>query len=179
MRKINIVLYQPEIAQNVGAIMRTCVAIDARLHLIEPFGFIYDDRHLARPSANEHQFVDVVRYDDWNDFISQHPQQPLFCLSRYGQKPISDFDFKKLNQEVYLMFGKESTGIPKQVLIDNIETTFRIPMVEQARSINIANTVGIASYEVLRQWDYLNLSKEETQKGRDYLLSGAWVGKED
>ncbi|PPE05522.1 tRNA (cytidine(34)-2'-O)-methyltransferase [Williamsoniiplasma lucivorax] len=178
MRKINIVLYEPEIAQNVGAIMRTCVAIDARLHIIEPLGFIYDDRHLARPSANEHQFVDVIRYDDWNDFLTKHPHQKLFCLTRYGQAPISDFNFQNLDEEVYLMFGKESTGIPKQILIDHIETIFRIPMVEAARSINIANSVGIASYEVLRQWDYLNLSKFETQKGRDYLLSGAWKGKE-
>lgn len=178
-RKINIVLYEPEIAQNVGAIMRTVVAMNARLHLIEPLGFPYDNRHLSRASANEYQFVDVVRYDDWNDFQKKHPNQKLFCLSRYGKKPISNFNFSKINEEIYLMFGRESTGIPKQILVDNFQTTFRIPMVAQARSINIANCVGIASYEVLRQWDYLDLSQVEVQKGADYLLSGDWKGVED
>ncbi|MBY7703926.1 hypothetical protein JIY74_27090 [Vibrio harveyi] len=75
----------------------------------------------------------------------------LYCLSRYGQKPISDFDFTKINDDVFLMFGRESTGISKQIIKDNFDTTFRIPMIAEARSINIANTVGIASYEVLRQ----------------------------
>lgn len=169
-RKINIVLYEPEIAQNVGAVMRTAVAIDARLHLIEPFGFPYDERHLARPSANEYKKVDVVLYDDWSDFEAKHPQTPLFCLSRYGKKPISDFNFSKIKGEVYLLFGRESTGIPKNILRSNFETTFRLPMVKDARSLNLANTVGIASYEVLRQWDYLNLSKVEVQKGENYLF---------
>ncbi|ATZ18711.1 RNA methyltransferase [Williamsoniiplasma somnilux] len=178
-RKLNIVLFQTEIAQNMGAIMRTCVATNARLHIIEPLGFPYDDRHLSRPSANEYKFVDAIRYDDWNDFQDKNPQVQLFCLTRYGQKPISDFNFAAINDDVFLMFGKESTGIPKQILIDNIETCFRIPMVPEARSINIANTVGIAAYEVLRQWDYLDLAKEEVQKGADYLLSGAWKGIED
>lgn len=178
-RKLNIVLFQTEIAQNMGAIMRTCVAINACLHIIEPLGFPYDERHLARPSANEYKFVDAIQYDDWNDFITQHPKTKLFCLTRYGNKPISSFDFSQLNDEVYLMFGRESTGIPKQVLVDNIETCFRIPMVAEARSINIANSVGIAAYEVLRQWDYLELCQAEVQKGPDYLLSGAWKGIED
>lgn len=168
-RKINIVLYEPEIAQNVGAIMRTCVAINAKLHIVEPLGFPYDERHLSRPSANEYKVADVKLYDDWNDFQSQHKSIILFCLSRYGKQPISDFNFQEMNQEVYLLFGKESTGIPLKILQDFADTTFRIPMVAQARSLNIANTVGIASYEILRQWDYLNLSKQEVQKGENYL----------
>ncbi|WP_434334349.1 tRNA (cytidine(34)-2'-O)-methyltransferase [Mycoplasma capricolum subsp. capricolum] len=178
-RKINIVLYQPEIAQNVGAIMRTCVAINARLHIIEPLGFIFDDRHLSRSSANEYKNVDCIRYDDWNDFITKHQSITLFCLSRYGQKPISDFDFSKINDNVYLVFGKESTGIAKPILKEHYNTTFRIPMISETRSLNIANTVGIASYEVLRQWDYLDLVKYETQKGKDYILSERWKGIEE
>ncbi|KNG79727.1 tRNA (cytidine(34)-2'-O)-methyltransferase [Mycoplasma sp. HU2014] len=178
-RKLNIVLYEPEIAQNVGAIMRTCVAINAKLHIIEPLGFIFDERHLSRPSANEFKFVDCTRYDDWQDFKTKNPDIKLYCLSRYGQKPISDFDFTKINDDVFLMFGRESTGISKQIIKDNFDTTFRIPMIAEARSINIANTVGIASYEVLRQWDYLDLVKHEVQKGKDYIMSDAWKGIED
>ncbi|XWT67294.1 tRNA (cytidine(34)-2'-O)-methyltransferase [Mycoplasma putrefaciens] len=178
-KKLHIVLYQPEIAQNVGAIMRTCVAIDAKLHIIEPLGFIFDERHLSRPSANEFKFVDCTRYDDWSDFISRHPNTKLYCLSRYGQKPLSDFDFTSVNDDVFLVFGRESTGIAKQIIKDNFQTTFRIPMTAQARSINIANAMAIASYEVLRQWDYLDLAKHEVQKGKDYIMSDAWKGVED
>lgn len=168
-RKINIVLYEPEIAQNVGAVMRTCVAINAHLHLIEPLGFPYDERHLNRASANEFKNVNVSLYDNWADFLQKNPHKNLFCLSRYGKKPISDFNFSKINQEIYLVFGRESTGIPKSILRTYHQTLFRIPMMPEVRSLNLANTVGIASYEVLRQWDYLNLSKTEVQKGEDYL----------
>lgn len=168
-RKINIILYEPEIAQNVGAIMRTCVAIDAHLHLIEPLGFPYDERHLGRPSANEFKHVNVTLYDDWNDFLGKNPKKTLYCLTRYGQVPISSFNFKKIHHEIYLLFGRESTGIPKEILRANIKTLFRIPMMPEVRSLNLANSVGIASYEVLRQWDYLNLSQVEVQKGKNYL----------
>ncbi|WP_027063318.1 tRNA (cytidine(34)-2'-O)-methyltransferase [Mesoplasma seiffertii] len=178
-RKLHIVLYETEIAQNVGAIMRTCVATAAKLHIIEPLGFPFDERHLSRPSANEFKYVDMVRYDDWAHFQELNPNVTLFCLSRYGKQPISDYDFTKVDGDVFIMFGKESTGIPKQILADNFETTFRIPMVPEARSINISNCVGITAYEVLRQWDYLNLSKVEVQKGENYIVEGNWKGLED
>ncbi len=169
MRKINIVLFQPEIADNVGAIMRTCALTNSKLHLIEPFGFIFDKRNFARSSANNFEGCEYVRYDDWNDFINSNPKANIFCMTRYGKKPISDFQFSQINDEVFIMFGKESTGIPKKILKDNIDKCFRIPMVSSGRSLNIANSVGIASYEVLRQWDYLDLSKVEVEKGEDYL----------
>ncbi|WP_031543200.1 tRNA (cytidine(34)-2'-O)-methyltransferase [Mesoplasma photuris] len=174
-RRLNIVLYQTEIAQNVGAIMRTCVAMNAKLHIIEPLGFPFDDRHLSRPSANEHKFVDMVRYDDWAHFEELNPNVKLFCLSRYGKGPISNYDFTQEHGDVFVMFGKESTGIPKKILQDNFETTFRIPMVADARSINISNTVGIAGYEILRQWDYLDLSQVEVQRGENYITDHQWT----
>ncbi|WP_026389494.1 tRNA (cytidine(34)-2'-O)-methyltransferase [[Acholeplasma] multilocale] len=178
-RRLNIVLYETEIAQNVGAIMRTCVATNAKLHIIEPLGFPFDERHLSRPSANEYKYVDMVRYDDWAHFEELNPNVTLFCLSRYGKGPISNYNFKEINDDVFIMFGRESTGIPKQILQDNFETTFRIPMVAEARSINISNCVGIVSYEVLRQWDYLDLSQVEVQKGENYIPEGNWKGIED
>ncbi|AGR41044.1 tRNA (cytidine(34)-2'-O)-methyltransferase [Spiroplasma taiwanense] len=169
MRKINIVLYQPEIADNVGAIMRTCALINAKLHLIEPFGFIFDKRNFVRSSANNFESCEYIRYDDWNNFKELNQSIKLFCMTRYGKKPISDFNFSKENDEIFIMFGKESTGIAKDILKKNINYCFRIPMVPTGRSLNIANSVGIAAYEVLRQWDYLNLSKVEVEKGEDFL----------
>lgn len=175
MRKINIVLFEPEIAQNTAAIMRTCVAFDMNLHLIEPLGFILNEHNMARSSANEYKKVHLFRYDNWDDFIAKHPHAPLYCLTRYGNKPLSSFDFSKMNDEVYLLFGKESTGIDKEILYTYQETMFRIPMVESARSINLANCVGIASSEVLRQWDYLNLCQSEIQRESDYIKSRKWM----
>ncbi|QGS51868.1 tRNA (cytidine(34)-2'-O)-methyltransferase [Spiroplasma tabanidicola] len=169
MRKINIILFEPEIANNVGAIMRTCALTNAKLHLIEPFGFIFDRRNFARTSANNFEGCEYVKYEDWQDFVDKNPNVNIFFMTRYGKKPISDFNFKEINDEVFIMFGKESTGIDKEILKNNLSRCFRIPMVETGRSLNIANSVGIATYEVLRQWDYLDLSKVEVEKGEDYL----------
>ncbi|AOG60336.1 tRNA (cytidine/uridine-2'-O-)-methyltransferase [Spiroplasma helicoides] len=169
MRKINIILFEPEIANNVGAIMRTCALTNAKLHLIEPFGFIFDKRNFARTSANNFEGCEYVRYEDWAQFCAQNPKANVFYMTRYGKKPISDFNFKAIDDEIYIMFGRESTGIDKNILKQNLDKCFRIPMVESGRSLNIANSVGIATYEVLRQWDYLDLSKVEVEKGEDYL----------
>ncbi|AKX34009.1 RNA methyltransferase [Spiroplasma litorale] len=169
MRKVNIVLFEPEIAANVGAIMRTCALIDAKLHLIEPFGFIFDKRNFARTSANNFEACEYERYDDLNDFFDKVKPNKSFFLTRYGKKPLSSFNFNEINEEVYLFFGKESTGLPLNLLKNNINHCFRFPMVDNGRSLNISNCVGIASYEVLRQWDYLNLSKVEVEKGSDYI----------
>ena len=168
-RKINVVLYEPEIYNNVGAIMRTCALANAKLHLIEPFGFIFDKRNFARSSANNFENCEYVRYDDWNDFTEKNPNADLYYLTRYGKNPISDFNFEPIENEVFLMFGRESTGIPKEILKCNKNKCFRIPMADFGRSLNISITVGISVYEVLRQWDYLDLSKVEVEKGKDYL----------
>lgn len=168
-RKINIVLYEPEIADNVGAIMRTCALTGSKLHLIQPFGFIFDKRNFMRSSANNFEGCEFQKYDDWNDFLNTNQKKELFFMTRYGKKPISAFDFNKISNEVFIVFGKESTGIPKYILKNNLNHCFRIPMIATGRSLNIANSVGISSYEVLRQWDYLDLSMVEVQKGEDYL----------
>jgi len=169
MKKINVVLFEPEIADNVGAIMRTCALFDARLHLIEPFGFVFDKRNFMRSSANNFEGCEYIRYDDFVDFKQKNQKIKLFCLTRYGKKPLSDFNFSVIDDEVYIMFGRESTGIPKNILKENYDYCFRIPMIVTGRSLNVANCVGIATYEVLRQWKYLELSKFEVEKGADYL----------
>ncbi|ATZ18060.1 RNA methyltransferase [Mesoplasma melaleucae] len=173
-RQVNIVLYEPEIAQNVAAIIRTSVATNAKLHIIEPLGFIFKKEELNRASAGTFDLVQYQLYDDWEDFCEKNPNIDLFCISRYGEKPHSDFDFNSYDKPVFVMFGKESSGIPKQIIKDNYTNTFRLPMSPQTRSINVANTVGIVTYEILRQWDYPTLSKTEVQKGKDYIMSERW-----
>ncbi|WP_374696791.1 tRNA (cytidine(34)-2'-O)-methyltransferase [Spiroplasma endosymbiont of Polydrusus formosus] len=167
-KKINIILFEPEIAQNVGAIIRTCVAINAKLHLIEPFGFIFDERFMARSSANYIEYVDYETYNDWAHFLQLNPNLKLYCATRYAQQPHSIFDFTK-DEKLFILFGRESTGIPTAILKEYLPHTFRIPMSENVRSLNIANTVGIVGYEIMRQLDYLGLSKSEVQKGSDFL----------
>ncbi|PPE04513.1 RNA methyltransferase [Entomoplasma ellychniae] len=173
-KKVNVVLFEPEIAQNVAAIIRTCVATNSVLHIIEPLGFIFKKEELNRASAGTFDLVDYKLYDDWNDFESQNKNINLYCISRYGKNTHSDYDFNENNEEVFVMFGKESTGIDKQILKENFDKTFRLPMTEQTRSINLANTVGIVVYEILRQWDYPGLSKTEVQKGADYIMNEEW-----
>ncbi|ASP28115.1 RNA methyltransferase [Spiroplasma corruscae] len=169
MKKLNIVLFEPEIAANVGAIMRTCALVNAKLHLIEPFGFIFDKRNFARTSANNFEGCEYIKYDDLSSFFEIVNPKNMYLLTRYGKKPLSDFNFKSIDDEVYLFFGKESTGLPIDLLKSNKSLCFRFPMVDNGRSLNIANCVGIALYEVLRQWDYLDLSKVEVEKGENYL----------
>lgn len=166
---INIVLYEPEIPQNTGNIMRTCVAIGAKLHLIEPLGFKIDEKHLKRSGMDYIDDLDYKIYKNWDEFKSSHDGE-FFYLTRYGKKTHSDFDFKSLNKDIYLVFGKESTGIEKHILHDNLDRCFRIPMVKTARTLNLSNCVALVSYEVLRQLDYPNLSKTEYLKGEDFLL---------
>lgn len=165
----NIVLYEPEIPQNTGNIMRTCVATNTKLHLIKPLGFVLDDAHLKRSGVNYIDKLDYELYENWEDFKSKNHGQ-YFYFTRYGRKPHTTFDFSnKKNQDIYLIFGKESTGIPKEILKNDLENCMRIPMTDNVRALNISNSVAIAIYEVLRQQDYNGLLREEPHKGADYL----------
>ncbi len=167
---MNIVLYEPEIPQNTGNIMRTCVALGAKLHLIKPLGFSLEAKYVKRASANYMQDLNYKVYENWNEFLQENPNNNNFFFStRYGRKPHSDFNYKAVNKAVYLIFGKESSGIPKNILQDNLEHCFRIPMVKTARSLNLSNCVMTVAYEVMRQLDYPNLSLVEVQKGADFL----------
>ena len=165
----NIVLYQPEIPQNTGNIMRTCVATNSKLHLIKPLGFEIDDAHLKRSGVNYIDKLEWEVYEDFNDFKEKNIGT-YYYFTRYGRKPHTNFDFTNpTNENIYFIFGKESTGIPKEILKDDLEHCMRIPMTDKVRALNISNSVAIAIYEALRQQNYNDLLKEEPHKGADYL----------
>lgn len=169
MNLINIVLYEPEIPQNTGNIMRTCVATGAKLHLIEPLGFILNDKTIRRSGVNYIDKLHYQVYEDYNDFKSKNKGEYYF-FTRYGKKTHTTFNFSNTEKEIYLIFGKESTGIPKEILRDHLNRCMRIPTTKDVRALNLSNCVAIATYEVLRQQNYPNLSKVEPHKGENWLL---------
>lgn len=166
---INVVLYEPEIPQNTGNIMRTCSAFNMQLHLIEPLGFILDDKHLKRSAMDYINDLKYYIYPNFDDFASKNDGDYVF-FSRYGMKTFDTCDFKIFNKDIYLIFGKESTGIPKPILKNHLDSTYRLPMREDARSLNLSNCVAIGAYECLRQVGFGNLSPNEVIKGKDWLL---------
>lgn len=166
---LNVVLYQPEIPQNTGNIMRTCAATATRLHLIKPYGFYLDEKHLRRSGMDYRGDVDLYEYDSWEEFTQKNPGV-YWLVTRYGENTYSDADFHlKDGEEMYLVFGKESTGIDKEILKKDLEHCIRIPMVAEARSLNLSNCVALVLYEALRQNDFPALSKYEVIKGREFL----------
>lgn len=167
-KKLNIVLYEPEIPQNTGNIMRTCVATDCTLHLIEPLGFILDNRALKRSGMDYIEDLKLVIHDDLESFYKTM-NGTCFYITRYGQNVYSHVNYSEAEGDIYLMFGKESTGIPLDELAFHQERTLRIPMVGNARSLNVSNSVSIVAYEVLRQLDFPDLSPHEVLKGNDWL----------
>lgn len=165
---IHVVLFEPEIPQNTGNIMRTCVAVGARLHLIEPLGFSLDEAHLRRSGVNYIDQLEYTVYSSWDDFKGKNSGE-FYYFTRYGHKPHTSFDYSDSSKEIYLIFGKESTGIPKSILQKDLDHCMRIPMTENVRSLNLSNCVAICTYEVLRQQNYRDLLHEEPHKGADYL----------
>lgn len=166
---LNIVLFEPEIPENTGNIMRTCAATGAKLHLIRPLGFRLDASSIKRSGVNYIDKVEYTLYDDYEDFCSKNPGE-YYYMTRYGKKAHSEFDYSDKSKNIYLIFGKESTGIPKEILRDKINRCIRIPSTDNVRSLNLSNCVAIVLYEVLRQQDYLDLSRVEPFKGEDWLL---------
>lgn len=166
---INIVLYEPEIPQNTGNIMRTCVAINAKLHLIEPLGFILNDKTIKRSGVNYIDKLEYIVYKNFEDFLSKNTGE-FYFFTRYGKKPHSEFNFTDTAKNIYLIFGKESTGIPKTILRNYLDRCMRLPTTANVRSLNLSNCVAIAAYEVLRQQDYPTLLKTEPHKGEDWLI---------
>lgn len=165
---INVVLYEPEIPQNTGNIMRTCVATNSHLHLIKPLGFKLDDAHMKRSAVNYIENLNYTVYENWEDFKSKN-SGTFYYLTRYGHKPHSTFDYTNKDGNIYLVFGKESTGIPKEILKNDLEHCMRIPMTDKVRALNVSNSVAIMVYEVLRQQEYRDLLRDEPFKGKDYL----------
>lgn len=165
---INVVLYEPEIPQNTGNIMRTCAGTGTNLHLIEPLGFRLDEKNIKRSGVNYIEHCNYKVYKNFDEFKSNNPGKYYF-FTRYGKKPHTSFDFSNIDDDIYLIFGKESTGIPKTILKNHLDSCMRIPMNSNIRALNLSNSVAIAVYEVLRQQNYRDLLFTEPFKGEDYL----------
>ncbi len=163
---INIVLFEPEIPQNTGNIMRTCVATNSKLHLIKPLGFSLDEKYIKRSGVNYIPFCDYQVYDNLDDFFSKNPNGKYFFTTRYGHKPHSEFDYSNKDENYYFFFGKESTGLPKELLKKHLDTCMRMPMTDHVRALNLSNTVAILTYEALRQQNYPDLLFDEPHKSK-------------
>ena len=154
---INIVLHEPEIPGNTGNIGRTCVATGVKLHLIEPLGFQIDEKHLKRAGMDYWDKLDVTVYDDFNDFLAKNPGARIYMATTKSKQKYTDVNYE---EDCFIMFGKESAGIPEEILLDYKDTAVRIPMYPEIRSLNLSNSVAIVLYEALRQHDFKGL---ETQ----------------
>lgn len=166
---INIILYQPEKPLNTGNIMRTAVAIGAHLHIIGPLTYSIDDKSLKRAGMDYIEHLKMTYYDSLEKFFKLIKEEDIFYVTRYSDKVYSSFDFSNEVKDYYLMFGKESTGIPKDILKRNENHLLRIPMVSNNRSLNLSNSVAIIVYEVLRQQNFPSLATNEMIKGTDFL----------
>lgn len=154
---LNIVLYEPEIPANTGNIGRSCVATNTRLHLIEPLGFSLEEKQLKRAGMDYWKDLDVTTYMNWEDFCQKNPDAKLYFATTKARHVYSDVNYES---DCYIVFGKESAGIPEEILKDHPETCVRIPMVGETRSLNLSNSVAIVLYEALRQNEFSNMKLE-------------------
>ncbi|HHZ05948.1 MAG TPA: tRNA (cytidine(34)-2'-O)-methyltransferase [Clostridiales bacterium] len=156
MAELNIVMVEPEIPQNTGNIARTCAATGARLHLVRPLGFDTSERSVKRAGLDYWNLVDITYYDNIDDFFNK-TNGPYYYFSTKAKYTHSDIQYP---DGAYLLFGKETAGLPEHLLFANPETTVRIPMIDEARSLNLSNAVAIGTYEVLRQWGFPTLQRK-------------------
>ena len=154
---LNIVLFEPEIPQNTGNIGRTCVATNTRLHLIEPLGFRLDEKSLRRAGMDYWKDLDVTTYVDFDDFMSKNPDAKIYMATTKAPNVYTEVNYEP---DCYIMFGKESAGIPEEILVHHKEDSIRIPMVGDIRSLNLSNSVAIVLYEALRQNNFTGMTKE-------------------
>ena len=157
MKHIHIVLHQPEIPQNTGNIARTCAATGASLHLIRPMGFTVTDKHLKRAGLDYWDKLDITYYDGLDDFYAKHEGAKVYYFSTKAKYNYAEIEYP---DEVFLMFGKETKGLPEDLLAAHPDDCVRIPMRPTLRSLNLSNSVAIAVYEVLRQDDFAQLQTE-------------------
>lgn len=154
---INIVLLEPEIPANTGNIGRTCVATGTRLHLIEPLGFQLNEKALKRAGMDYWADLDVTTYVNYEDFLQRNPGAKIYFATTKGRHIYSDAQYE---DGCYIMFGKESAGIPEEILKDHPDTCVRIPMIGETRSLNLSNSVAIMLYEALRQNHFTDMKTE-------------------
>ena len=165
---INIVLHEPLIPGNTGNVMRTCVATNTKLHLIKPLGFSLDEKSIKRSGVNYIKDCSYNIYENIDEFFRQNKGKYYF-LTRYGKKPHTSFDYGDKEENIYFIFGKETTGIPKEILRSYLDKCMRIPTTDKVRALNLSNCVAIMLYEALRQQNYPNLLFEESHKSANYL----------
>lgn len=165
---INVVLFEPEIPGNTGNIMRTCVATNTMLHLIKPLGFSLEEKYIRRSGVNYIDNCHYEVYENWQDFISKN-EGTFYFLTRYGHKPHTSFDYSNSEENIYFVFGKESTGIPPKILKPYINQCMRMPMTDKVRALNLSNTVAIMVYEALRQQNFNDLLRDEPHKSKTFI----------
>lgn len=154
---LNIVLFEPEIPANTGNIGRTCVATNTRLHLIEPLGFRLNEKAIKRAGMDYWDDLDVTTYIDYNDFLEKNPGAKIYMATTKASKVYTEAKFEP---DCYIMFGKESAGIPEEILVEHKENCIRIPMVGDIRSLNLGNSVAVVLYEALRQNGFSHMNLE-------------------
>ena len=154
---MNIVLYEPEMPANTGNIGRTCVATGTRLHLIEPLGFRLNEKSIKRAGMDYWEHLDVTRYMNFEEFLEKNPGAKIYMATTKGQHVYSDVTYEP---DCYIMFGKESAGIPEEILVKNPENCIRIPMLSEIRSLNLSNSVAVVLYEALRQNNFDDMKLE-------------------
>ncbi|MBE5870905.1 MAG: tRNA (cytidine(34)-2'-O)-methyltransferase [Lachnospiraceae bacterium] len=154
---MHIVLHQPEIPANTGNIGRTCVATGTSLHLIEPLGFHLDEKSIKRAGMDYWEHLDVTRYVNYEEFLKKHPGSKIWMATTKARHSYTEVSF---GPDDFIMFGKESAGIPEEILVDNEETCIRIPMLPAIRSLNLSNSVAIVLYEALRQQNFASMQIE-------------------
>ena len=161
--KLNIVMVEPEIPQNTGNIARTCAAIGAKLHLVKPLGFEISDKYLKRAGLDYWDKLDIEIHENLEEFLKKYPpeENAMYFSTTKGKQCYSDMNYTK-SKEIFILFGKETKGLPEDLLQKYIDNTIRIPMREHLRSLNLSNSVAIVAYEVLRQFGFDEL--EEVSK---------------
>ena len=165
----HIVLFEPEIPQNTGNIIRTAASFNAKVHIIRPMGFSMDERSLKRAGMDYIDLSVIHFYDSLDEMIKDIYPHPLFILSRYGKKSLYQIEASDVSEDYYFLFGRESSGLPKNFLLEHINETYRVPMRPEARSLNLSNTVAIAIYEGIRQQGFFSLASQEEIKGNDFI----------
>ena len=157
--KINVVLVEPEIPQNTGNIARTCAATGAKLHLVHPLGFDISEKSVKRAGLDYWDKVEIEEHESLSSFLEKYtPEDNMFYLTTKGKKVYSDVDFSKFD-EVFILFGKETKGLPENLILDHFDTAIRIPMKETLRSLNLSNSAAIVIYEILRQDSFKGLEE--------------------
>ena len=168
MAELNIVLVEPEIPQNTGNIARTCAVTGARLHIVKPMGFTPTDKHLKRAGLDYWNYLDLTYYENLDDFFEKTKGGIYYYFSKKAKYAYTEIDYP---DKCYIVFGKETKGLPEKLLYENPETTVRIPMIDGARCLNLSSAAAVGAYEVLRQWGFPELVNDGRLKEYDWRMS--------